>query len=240
MPGSRRRIALATGVVVATTTALVLDLVVAPPDADQGQVQRLMYVHVPAAWTGYLCFALVAVASIGYLVRRDLRWDRWAQAGAELGIGMTALAIVLGSIWGHLTWGVWWTWDARLVTTTVLLLVYLGYVGVRGLGGGAHLAARRAAVVGVIGFADVPVVHFSVVWWRTLHQPPTLLGPSTSPPMDPTMLVALLVSTVAFTLAAAWVVVRRVDVLASTAPLDDVPLTIPDEVPTLVVVGRPR
>lgn len=219
----------------ATAVALPLALVVAPPDAVQGQAQRLMYVHVPAAWTAYACFAGVLAASVGYLVRRDLRWDRWAQAAAEVGIGMTALALVLGSLWGRMTWGVWWTWDARLVTTVVLLLVYVGYLGVRGLGGDAASGARRAAVLGVVGFVDVPVVHFSVVWWRTLHQPPTVLGPSTAPPIDPTMLTALLVSLVAFTLGAAWVVARRVAGLAAAAPA--VLAVVPAQAAPIVVVA---
>src|SRR3954467_7021437 len=123
--------------------AAVLGLVVAPPDAVQGQAQRLMYVHVPAAWLAYLSFAGVLVASVAYLVTRDLRWDRRAQAAAELGVGMTALAIALGSFWGRPVWGAWWVWDPRLVTTAVLLLVYLGYLSVRGLSDDRAAGGRR-------------------------------------------------------------------------------------------------
>ena len=207
------------GLAAAASTALVvLGLVVAPEDAVQGQAQRLMYVHVPAAWVAYLAFAVVLIGSVVYLVRRDLRWDRRARAAAELGVGLTALALALGSIWGRPVWGVWWTWEPRLVTTLVLLLVYVGYLAVRGLSPDARTNARRAAVVGIVGFANVPVVHFSVVWWRTLHQPPTVLRPGgPSGAIEPVMLAALLTGTAAFTFAATWLYLRRLRVLA-TAP----------------------
>lgn len=199
--------ALAAAAATASAAALVVGLVVAPPDALQGQAQRLMYVHVPAAWLAYSCFAAVLVASVAYLLRRDLRWDRRAQAAGELGVGMTALAIALGSLWGRPVWGTWWVWDPRLVTTVVLLLVYAGYLSVRGLGDDRTTGARRAAAVGILGFVNVPVVHFSVVWWRTLHQPATVLSPD-SAPLDGRMGLALLLSVVAFSLAG-WLVVRR-------------------------------
>ena len=222
----------------AGTGLIGLGLFVAPPDAVQGQAQRLMYVHVPAAWVAYVAFAITLVASIGYLTRRDLRWDRRAQASAELGVGLTALAIVLGSLWGRPVWGVWWTWDPRLITTTVLLVVYIGYLAVRGLTHDAHANARRAAVVGVIGFVNVPVVHFSVVWWRTLHQPPTVLRPGGPANIEPEMLAALLTGVVAFSLAALWVFLRRVRVLASAGGrLTDAP---PDDVPSVTVTARTR
>ncbi|MGH3665442.1 MAG: cytochrome c biogenesis protein CcsA [Egibacteraceae bacterium] len=207
---------------VAAAMLLLLGLVVAPPDAVQGQAQRLMYVHVPAAWVAYVAFAVVLVASVAYLVRRDLRWDRRAQAAAELGVGLTALAIALGSIWGRPVWGVWWTWDPRLVTTVVLLLVYVGYLAVRGLSSDPHASARRAAAVGIAGFVNVPIVHFSVVWWRTLHQPPTVLrpeGPGVA--IEPVMLAALLTGLVAFTLGAGWLYLRRLRVLAGDAAQDE-------------------
>ncbi|MGY1840557.1 MULTISPECIES: cytochrome c biogenesis protein CcsA [unclassified Modestobacter] len=201
---------LSAAALLAAVGALVLGLVVAPEDAVQGSAQRLMYVHVPAAWVAYLAFATVLVCSVAYLLRRDLRWDRYAQAAAELGVGLTALAIGLGMLWGRPVWGVWWTWDARLVTTAVLLLVYLAYLGVRRLHDDPHVAARRSAAIGIVAFLNVPLVHFSVVWWRTLHQPPTVLGPEGSPPIDATMAAALATGVVAFTLAALLVVRRRV------------------------------
>jgi heme exporter protein C len=206
---------------VAAAVLLVLGLVVAPADVVQGQAQRLMYLHVPAAWVAYLAFALVLVASVAYLVRRDLRWDTRAQAAAELGVGLTALTIALGMIWGRPVWGVWWAWEPRLVTTAVLLLIYVGYLAVRGLSADRHANARRAAVVGVVGFVNVPVVHFSVVWWRTLHQPPTVLRPGgPSSDIEPVMLVALLSGVVAFTLGAGWLYLRRLRILMAEEPPD--------------------
>lgn len=198
--------------VLAAAGATVLALVVAPSDAVQGEPQRLMYVHVPAAWLAYLSFAAVLVGSVAYLLTRDLRWDHRARAAAELGVGMTALTIALGSIWGRPVWGTWWAWDPRLVTTAVLLLVYLGYLSIRGLGDDPAAGARRAAAVGIVAFVNVPVVHFSVVWWRTLHQPATVLSP-TPASMDPRMALALGAAVVAFTLAGTLVVRRRLRAL---------------------------
>lgn len=228
------------GVLAAVTSlgALVSALVLAPPDAYQGEAQRLMYVHVPAAWTAYLSFAVVAVASVAYLARRRLAHDRVAQAAAEVGVGLTALAIVLGSLWARPTWGTWWTWDPRLVTTVVLLLVYVGYLGVRGLSPDPHVNARRAAVIGVVAVVNVPVVHFSVVWWRTLHQPPSVLrpgGPADTVP--PVMLATLLLAMAAFTLLWAWAVLARVRVLAGSSAAS--PRT-PEPEAAVVVEVRPE
>lgn len=202
----------------AAAAALATGLALAPTDAVQGPAQRLMYVHVPAAWLAYLAFTGVLVCSGMYLARRDLAWDARAQAAAELGVGATALAIALGMLWGRPVWGVWWVWDPRLVTTAVLLLVYTGYLGIRGLSADPHLNARRAAVVGVLGFVDIPVVHFSVVWWRAVHQPPTLLQPSTDPPIETGMLVALLAGVVAFTLLGLVVLRRRTAAIRAEQP----------------------
>lgn len=228
------------GALAATGAAatLVLGLAVAPADAVQGQAQRLMYVHVPAAWVAYLAFAWVLVASVASLARRSAAWDRRAQAAAELGVGLTALAIALGSLWGRPVWGVWWAWDPRLVTTAVLLLVYVGYLGVRGLSDDPSLNARRAAVVGIIGFVNVPVVHFSVVWWRTLHQPPTVLRPEgPQEAIAPAMLAALLTGVVTFTLGAAWLYLRRLRSLALAAPPDDAATEQAEPVPVVVTRG---
>lgn len=217
-PDPRRLRLLAAAAVVMAGIALGLGLVVAPPDALQGQPQRLMYVHVPAAWTAFASFTVVLVASVAYLRQRRPVWDAAAQAAAELGTGMTALAIALGSIWGRSVWGVWWAWDARLVSTALLLLIYLGYLAVRGLSDDPDRGARRAAVVGIVGFVQVPIVHFSVLWWRTLHQEPTLLAPDVSPPIDGRMAAALVAAFFAFTLAGAWFFFQRLAQLGVGRP----------------------
>lgn len=201
----------------AAAVMLALGLVIAPTDAVQGTPQRLMYVHVPAAWVAYLAFAGVLVASVAYLLRRRLAWDRRALAAAEIGVALTALTLITGSLWGRPVWGVWWTWEPRLVTTAVLLLIYVGYLALRSLPADADRTALRAAVLGVVAFVNVPIVHFSVVWWRTLHQPATVLQPGGPAPIEPEMLAALLSGTVAFTLAGVWVWLRRVRQLGAGA-----------------------
>ncbi|MFD2472389.1 cytochrome c biogenesis protein CcsA [Amycolatopsis silviterrae] len=190
------------------TLSAVLSLVVVPADAEQGVVQRLMYVHVPTAWIAYLAFTVVFAASVAYLRTRRTRWDRLAEASAEIGVVFTALTIVLGAIWGRPTWGVWWTWDPRLTTTAILFLIYLGYLAVRRLPENPMRAYRWAAVIGVLGFLDVPVVHLSVLWWRGLHQPPSVLRVQ-GPVVAPSMLFALGFAVAAFTLAYLWLLVTR-------------------------------
>ena len=208
---SQARLPIAAGVAVIAGLAGAL---LAPPDQVQGQLVRLMYVHVPAAWLAYLSFAITFGASVAWLWRRRPGADRLAAASAELGVFFTGLAIVLGSIWGKPTWGVWWTWDPRLVTTALMFFVYLGYLALR-RATLDHLArARRSAVFGVVAFAQVPVVHMSVLWWRTLHQPPTVLRPG-DPTIDHMMLVALLTNLVAFTLVFAVLLRERVRLAAA-------------------------
>jgi heme exporter protein C len=188
-----------------------LALVVAPPDAVQGDAQRLMYVHVPAAWLAYLSYAVTAGASALYLFpkTRSLRWDSLAGASAEVGVIFTSLTILEGSIWARPVWGIWWTWDARLVTTAVLLFLYLGYLALRRVPGSADSRARRSAVVALLAFADVPIVHLSVIWWRTLHQQPTVLNPDLNPQIHGIMLTTLLVGVLAFTALYVHLVLRR-------------------------------
>lgn len=188
-----------------------LSLVVAPPDALQGEVQRLMYVHVPAAWLAYLSFFVVFVSSVAYLRTSRTRWDRVAAASAEIGVLFTALAIVLGALWGKPVWGTWWTWDPRLTTTAMLLLIYIGYIAVRRITDSPTRRARWSAVIGVVGFVDVPIVHLSVVWWRSLHQQSTVLR-FEGPQIEGSMLTALLVAVGAFTIVYAYLMAVRLRV----------------------------
>src|ERR1041384_376349 len=156
-------------------------LVHAPPDAYQGDTQRIMYLHIPSILTAYLSFFLVFVGSCLYLWKREKRDDILAHSAAEIGVLFTALTIIEGSIWGRPTWGVWWTWDARLTLTAILLLIYTGYLMLRALIEDESRAASAAAVLGIIGFLDIPLIHMSVYWWRTLHQPPSILQPNKAP-----------------------------------------------------------
>jgi len=148
---------------VGLTATAVVGLFVVPADAEQGDVQRLMYVHVPAAWLAFLSFGVVFVASVAYLRTGRIRWDRVAVASAEIGVLFCVLTLALGSLWGRPVWGTWWTWDPRLTTTVVLLLIYVGYLSLRSVADSPSRRAHWSAVVGVVGFVDVPIVHMSVV-----------------------------------------------------------------------------
>jgi heme exporter protein C len=190
----------------------------APADAVQGNVQRIMYVHVPAILTAYAAIALVLVASIAYLWRRSPAWDRVAVAGAELAVCFIAVTLLTGSIWGKPTWGTWWTWDARLTSTALLFVIYLGYLLLRSVVEDGERAATYAAVIAIFGALDVPIIHFSVQWWRTLHQPATLLRPQ-APTMDATMVLALALNVVAFLCTFAYLATRRYRLLTLEADL---------------------
>jgi heme exporter protein C len=194
--------------ILALVTMLVgsyVGLAVVPADAAQGNVQRLMYVHVPAAWLAFLAFFVVFVMSVLYLIQRDDRWDRVAASSAEIGVVFTVLTLLLGMMWGKPTWGVFWTWDPRLTTTAILLAIYVGYGALRSFAEDGEKRARWSAIVGVIGFANVPIVYMSVTWWRTLHQPP-----SSPRSVDPDILWTLMLNLAAFTLVYLYLMVRRV------------------------------
>jgi heme exporter protein C len=207
--GAQRLLGWTTLVGLALTGAL--GLFVVPPDAEQGDVQRLMYVHVPAAWLAFLSFGVVFLASLAYLRTGRIRWDRVAVASAEIGVLFCVLTLGLGSLWGRPVWGTWWTWDPRLTTTVVLLLIYVGYLSLRNVADSPSRRAHWSAVVGVVGFVDVPIVHMSVVWWRSLHQEATVIRPG-APTMDTGMLLVLLFATVVFSVAYGYLMAVRLRV----------------------------
>lgn len=181
----------------------------APTERVQGDVQRIFYIHLSLAWVAFLAFFVVFVASIGYLVSRRPEWDVWARSSAEVGVVYTTLMLVTGSIWAKPIWGTWWTWDARLTTTLILWLTYVAYLIVRSYAGEPGRAARYAAVLGILGFLNVPIVYKSVEWWRTLHPGPTVVSSSGESGMPAPMLMTLLVSLVAFTLLYAYLTVFK-------------------------------
>ena len=183
-----------------------------PADVNQGDAQRIMYVHVPSAWLAYLSFGVTALAGIGYLWRRDLRFDAVALAGAEIGVMFTAFAIWGGMMWGRPVWGVFWQWeDPRLTTTALLLALYLGYLLIRRLTDDPYRRASRAAVVGIVAAVDIPIVHFSVEWWRGLHQGPTIGSPDKvlNPSAPGLFVIALVGMVLAFTITWSWLMIRR-------------------------------
>ena len=201
--------------VVARAAGLVAGLGLAPREVTQGNVQRIMYLHVPSVWVAYVAFAVVFVASIAYLAKRGDAADRFAHASAEVGVVFTGVTIATGSIWGKPTWGTWWTWDARLTSVSILFVMYLGYLLLRGMIDDRERGARYAAVLGIVAAFNIPLVHFSVIWWRTLHQPPSLMTPG--PAMPRVIITALLVNFVAFSLLSVYFVAKRVHLLRREA-----------------------
>jgi heme exporter protein C len=190
---------------------LLLGLVTSPEDLEMGDSVRIMYVHVPSAWLAYLAFAVTALGSILYLWprTRSLGWDRLAGASAEIGVLFTGLALVTGMLWGRPTWGVYWTWDARLTSTALLFLLFLGYLAIRRLSPTPEVRAKRAAIAGLIAFVDVPIAHMSVDWWRSLHQDATIARRDLDAQLDGTMLFTLFFGLVVFTLVYVWLLMHR-------------------------------
>ena len=199
-------IAAAASFVVASFMALVW----APTDAVQGDVYRILYVHVPLAWLAYLAFVVVFLASIGWLWTKNPVFDAIAVASAEIGVLFTGLFLVAGSIWAKPTWGVWWTWEPRLVTTAIMFVMYVGYLLLRGLSTDFSRRATRAAVFGVVAVIDVPIVHLSVLWANSLHQLPTVLRAAGSPALDGSMLWTLMISLGAYTLIYGYFMSARI------------------------------
>ena len=196
-------------VATAVTAALALAMIVgyAPNERVQGVVQRIFYFHVPMAWVAYLAFSVVLVASIAYLWKRDSRWDAVARASVEIGVLFTTLVLVTGSLWGKPIWNTWWTWDGRLTSTLVLWFIYVGYLMLRAYTPDPERAARLSAVLGIVGFLDIPIIHFSVQWWRTLHPEPVIAR--SDPQAPPEMILTLVVSLVAMTLLYTTLLVYR-------------------------------
>src|SRR5919204_6640459 len=192
----------------ALAAGLVMAFGVAPREVTQGNVQRIMYVHVPLILASYVAFVVLAVASLVYLVRRDPAADRVAHASGEVGVMFVGLGIATGSIWGKPTWGTWWTWDARLTSVAILFVMYIGYLLVRAMIDEPERGARYAAVLGIVAALDIPLVHFSVYWWRTLHQPPSIVKPGGFTGSS-SILWPLLVNLVAFVLLYVYFVARR-------------------------------
>ncbi|MCL4395695.1 MAG: cytochrome c biogenesis protein [Chloroflexi bacterium] len=178
----------------------------APREETMGDVQRIFYFHVPSAWIGFLAFFVVFVASLLYIWKRERKWDALALSAAEIGVVFTTLVLLTGPIWAKQAWGAYWVWDARLTTTLILWLIYIGYLMLRGSAEGER-RQRFAAVLAIVGFLDVPIIYFSVEFWRTMH-PMLLIGEQggLAPPMTQTLMVALL----SFTLLFAYLLIQRV------------------------------
>jgi len=181
------------------------------PTAEQGQYSRLIVVHPPVATIAYLAFGITAVASLLYLWPRTRRreWDLLAGASAEVGVVFCALTLITGSIWGRPVWGVWWTWDARLTATALLLALFLGYLALRRIPAEETVRCRRSAVAALIAILDVPVDHFATTWWQTLHQGASVDLFQPDKHIDTSYNIALLLGFIAGLLAFSWLLIHR-------------------------------
>jgi len=178
---------------------LYLGLVRAPADYEQGESYRIIYVHVPGAWMSMFVYVVMAVSSAVFLIWRLKLADVVAAASAPIGASFTFIALVTGAFWGKPMWGTWWVWDARLTSELVLLFLYLGYIALRGAIEQPQTAARAAGILAVVGVVNIPIIHFSVEWWNTLHQPATITKMD-KPSMHPSMLRPLLLMVLGFQL----------------------------------------
>jgi len=191
----------------ALIAAQVFSILTSPAEADMGHLQKIMYVHVPAAWMAFISFFVVLVFSVRYLWKKRENDDLLAASAAEVGATFTGLTLMLGMIWGRPAWGVWWVWDARLTSTLVLFLIFVGYLALRAFVDDAEQRARWSAAVGAIGAINVPIVYMSVKWWRTLHQPQS--SPST---LDPAYTMGLRLNAIALLLVTIYFIRKRYEI----------------------------
>jgi heme exporter protein C len=183
--------------VVLGVLGLYLALVAAPPDYQQGEAYRIMFVHVPAAWMALMVYAMMAVASVVGLVWRHAMAEVAARAAAPIGACFTAIALFTGSVWGKPMWGTFWVWDARLTSVLILFFLYLGYIALHDAFDEPQRGARAASILCLVGSVNLPIIKFSVDWWNTLHQPSSILRLE-GPAIHPSMLWPLLVMFLAF------------------------------------------
>ncbi len=180
----------------------------APEERTMGHVQRIFYFHVPSAWVSFLAFFVVFVYSIGYLWKRDRKYDIVASAAAEIGVIFATLVLVTGPIWARPVWNTWWEWTPRLTLFLVLWFIYIAYLMLRNFVEGDERVARFSAVFGIVGFIDVPIVYMSIRLWRDIHPSPVIAGGQGSG-LDPDMRITLFFSLFVFTLLFFWLLIQR-------------------------------
>ena len=178
---------------------LYLSLFVAPPDYQQGDTVRIMFVHVPSAWMALFTYTLMAGASAAGLIWKNPLAHLTAKAAAPIGASFTLLALITGALWGQPMWGTWWVWDARLTSVLILFFLYLGYMAIWQAIDDYNRAAKSAAILALVGFVNIPIIKFSVDWWNTLHQPASISLTEKSA-IDSSMLIPLIIMTAAFAL----------------------------------------
>ena len=197
------------GTAVAFVAGLYLALVASPPDYQQGDTVRIMYVHVPAAWMALGAYTTMALASAAALIWRHRLGDLIAQSAAPIGAGFTVIALATGMLWGQPMWGTFWVWDARLTSVLVLLFLYLGYIALVHAFDDPERGAKAGAILALVGWINVPIVKFSVDWWNTLHQPASI-SRFAKPAIHPDILTPLLVMAVAYMLLFTTLLLLRV------------------------------
>jgi len=187
------------GAIVCLATGLIWGFVFAPPDYQQGEAVRIIYIHVPAAWMAMFIYTCIAAASASALIWRHPLGDLIARAASPLGAGFTFIALVSGSLWGKPMWGRFWVWDARLTSMLILFFLYLGHMALLNAFDDNQRGNKAAAILALVGFVNVPIIKFSVDWWNTMHQPESIFRAG-GPTIYPTMLWALMVMIVSMTL----------------------------------------
>lgn len=193
---------------VAVLALLAFALVISPPEVSQGDAVRLFYIHVPSAIVSlYIAFSITLVGSIMYLAKGSIFWDLMAGAAAEVGLLFLGITLVTGMLWGKPTWGTYWQWDPRLTSTAVSFVLYMGYLAVRRLDMDPALRSRRAAILGIVSFANLIIVRYSVAWWRSLHQGTTIDPVDTQ--MDNLMLFTFFLGTITMLLVFSWLLLHR-------------------------------
>ena len=188
-----------TGIVFFVAIAAIFIFV--PTEKTEGPIQRIMYLHIPSAWLAFFAFFIVFISSILFLWKKEREWDIYAHASAEIGVVFCSLVLITGPIWAKPIWGTWWVWDARLTSTLILWLIYVAYLMLRSQTEAGSMRARYASVLGIVGFLNIPFIHFSVLWWRTFHpQPKVISTEGFGKGMETSMLATLGISLCAFTL----------------------------------------
>ncbi|MCU1372485.1 MAG: ABC-type transport system involved in cytochrome c biosis, permease component [Ilumatobacteraceae bacterium] len=208
-------------VLVSVVVFLFLALVASKPDESldaQGQLVRIMYLHVPSAIACYTAFFVTAAASAMYLWKKTMGWDALAASSAEIGVIFVVITLLTGSIWGHTTWGTWWEWDPRLTSTALMFVMYLGYLALRRAIIDPVSRAKQSAVLGIIAIVNVPIVHFSVDWWRSLHQTATVA--SLDPKINGLRLLALFVGMIVALMLYVWLMMHRFRLAYAEAALE--------------------
>ncbi|KKJ76036.1 heme transporter HemC [Kiloniella litopenaei] len=183
--------------VISLAVGLYMSFFTSPPDYQQGESVRIMYIHVPSAWMAMFVYTSIAIASVCSLIWRHPLADLAAKASAPIGAGFTFLALATGSLWGKPMWGAWWVWDARLTSVLILFFLYLGHMALMHAFEEQERGNKAAAILGIVGFVNIPIIKFSVDWWNTLHQPASVMR-ADGPTIDPSMLWPLMIMGIAF------------------------------------------